>query len=70
MFTDECKFDLGAYTRDWIRLDSESQKKLKNGDLNVYDLINRTTRKFEPCVMVAGVYLIMASVISFSLKEP
>ena len=54
MFTDECKFDLGAYTRDWIRLDSESQKKLKDGDLDVYDLINRPTRKFEPSIMVAG----------------
>ena len=54
MFTDECKLDLGAYTRDWIRLDSESQKKLKAGDLNVYDLINRPTRKSEPSIMVAG----------------
>ena len=54
MLTDECRFDLGAYTRDWIRLDSESQKKLKVGDLNVYDLINRLTREFESSIMVAG----------------
>ena len=29
MFTDECRFELGSYTRDWIRLDSESKKKIK-----------------------------------------
>ena len=40
MFTDECRFDLGAYTRDWIRLDSDLSQKLKNGNPKVYDLIN------------------------------
>ena len=54
MFTDECKFDLGSLNKRWIRLDSESQKKLKDGDLNVYDLINRPTKKFEPGIMIAG----------------
>ena len=29
MFTDECRFELGSYTRDWIRLDSESKKNWK-----------------------------------------
>ena len=41
MFTDECRFYLGAYTRDWIRLDSDAKNKLKKGDTKVYDLINR-----------------------------
>ena len=54
MFTDECRFDLGAYTRDWIRLDSNSKAKLKNGNPEVYDLINRSLKKFEPSIMVAG----------------
>lgn len=55
MFTDECRFDLGAYTWDWIRLVSDSKKKLKEGDTCIYDLINRAKRKFEPSIMVAGV---------------
>lgn len=54
MFTDECRIDLGAYTRDWVRLDSEFQQKLKNGNTEVYNLINRATKKFEPSIMVAG----------------
>ena len=29
MFTDECRFELGSYTRNWIRLDPESKKKIK-----------------------------------------
>ena len=28
MLADECRFNFGAYTRDWIRLDSNSQQKL------------------------------------------
>ena len=54
MFTDECRFYLGAYTRDWIRLDSDAKNKLKKGDTKVYDLINRPIRKYEPSIMVAG----------------
>ena len=54
MFTDECRFELGSYTRNWMRLDSESKKKLKNGENEVYDLINRAAKKFEPSIMVAG----------------
>ena len=54
MFTDECRFDLGSYTRDWIRLDANYQEKLKNGNTNVYNLINRSLKKFEPSIMVAG----------------
>ena len=53
MFTDECRFELGSYTRDWIRLDPESKQKLKDGDNDIYDLINRSARKFEPSIMVA-----------------
>ena len=54
MFADECRFDLGAYTRDWIRLDSDFTQKLKNGNPEAYDLINRSIKKFEPSIMVAG----------------
>ena len=54
IFTDECKFDLGSYTRDWIRLDANYQQKLKDGNTNAYNLINRSLKKFEPSIMVAG----------------
>ena len=54
MFTDECRFYLGAYTREWIRLDSDTKKKLKKGDTEIYYLINRPIRKYEPSIMVAG----------------
>ena len=30
LFSDECRFDLGSYTRDWIRFDFNFQQKLKN----------------------------------------
>ena len=32
IFSDECKFDLGSYARDWIRLDVNYQKKWKEGN--------------------------------------
>ena len=54
MFTDECIIDLSSYTNDSIRLTPEAKEQLKNGDKQVYELINRPTRKFEKCLMIAG----------------
>ena len=54
MFTDECIINLNSYTRDWIRLDSEAQEQLRNGDKEVYKLINRQTKKYEKALMIAG----------------
>ena len=54
LFTDECRFDLGSYTRDWIRLDFNFQQKLKNWNSSAYNLINRSLKKFEPSIMVSG----------------
>jgi len=54
MFTDECIINLNSYTRDWIRLDSEAQEQLRNGDKEVYKLINRQTKKYEKSLMIAG----------------
>ena len=54
MLADECRFNFGAYTRDWIRLDSNSQQKLKNGNAEIYNLISRSIKKFEPSIMVDG----------------
>ena len=36
------------------KLDSDFSQKLKNGNPKVYDLINRSIKKFEPSLMVAG----------------
>ena len=54
MFTDECIIDLSTYTNDSIRLDPKAQEQLKNGDREVYELINRENRKFEKSLMIAG----------------
>ena len=54
MFTDECKVSLSSYTNDWIRLEPEIQKKLKNGEKEPYELINRSIKKFEDSVMISG----------------
>ena len=54
MFTDECIIDLSSYTNDSIRLDPKAQEQLKNGDREVYKLINRENRKYEKSLMIAG----------------
>ena len=52
MFTDECKFDLGTYCRDAIRLHPEVKNKLKIGDEEAHKLVVRPARKFENSVML------------------
>ena len=54
MFTDETKIDLSPFLRDSIRLTRGTQNKLKQGELDIYNLINREEKKFEPSVMIAG----------------
>ena len=53
-FTDETQIDLCNFTNDAIRLSKENQKRLDNGELDVYDLITRPVKKFEKSIMVAG----------------
>ena len=53
-FTDECSIDLSPYTKDWIRLEPDEAKKLKDGDLSVYNLVNRQERKFEKSLVIGG----------------
>ena len=53
-FSDETKIDMGSYFNDSIRLTKENKEKLKKGSQEVYNLINRPQRKFEPSIMVAG----------------
>ena len=54
MFTDECKVSLSCYTNDWIRLDPDMKKKLKQGEKDAYELINRPSKKFENSIMISG----------------
>ena len=54
MFTDETKIELGNYTNDSIRLSPKTREKLRKGEKEAYELINRPERKFEKSLMVAG----------------
>ena len=54
MFTDETKIELGNYTHDFIRLSPQTREKLKNGEEEAYNLVNRPQRKFEKSLMLAG----------------
>ena len=54
MFTDECKVSLSSYTNNWIRLEPDMKKKLKQGEKEAYELINRPIKKFENSIMIAG----------------
>ena len=39
-----------------MRLSKENEKRLENGELDVYELITRPVKKFEKSIMVAGVF--------------
>ena len=54
IFTDETRFEIGSYIHDSIRLSKETNQKLKEGQKEAFELINRPTRKFEPSIMVSG----------------
>ena len=54
LFTDETAIDMGSYTNDSIRLSKENREKLRKGEKEAFDLINREEKKFEPKIMVAG----------------
>ena len=53
MFTDECKISLSPNTHDWIRLEPSMQEKLRKGEKEAYDLINRPIKKFEDSIMIS-----------------
>ena len=53
-FSDETKIEMGSYINDSIRLSKENQDKLKKGEQEVFDLINRPQKKFELSIMIAG----------------
>ena len=54
MFTEETKIDFSPFTRDSIRLTKENTTKLKNGNVDIYELISRQKRKIELSIMIAG----------------
>ena len=55
-FIDETKIEMGPYINDSIRLTKESKEKLKKGQKEAFDLVNRPQRKFELSIMVGGIY--------------
>ena len=54
LFTDETQIDMGSYTKDSIRLSKANKEKLAKGEKEVFNLINREEKKFEPSIMIAG----------------
>ena len=53
-FTDETGIDLNPFSYDYIRLYPEELKKLREGDPELCELVNRQVKKFEKGIMVAG----------------
>ena len=53
-FTDETKVSMGSFAKDLIRLSDDTKKKLKNGEEEGFDLINRPEKKYELSIMIAG----------------
>ena len=46
-FSDETKIEMGAYVNDHIRLSKDSKEKLKKGDEDSFDLINRAQKNLN-----------------------
>ena len=54
-FTDETRMDTGPNTKgESIRVSSKIKNKMKKGDEEGYQKINRETKKFESSIIVAG----------------
>ena len=54
IFTDETRIEMGSYIHDSIRLSKETNQKLKEGQKDAFELINRPRRKYEPSIMISG----------------
>ena len=47
LFTDETVIDMGSYTHDSIRLSKENREKLRKGEKEAFDLINREEKNLN-----------------------
>ena len=54
LFTDETKIELGSFINDSIRVSEETKEKLKKGETEAFEKLNRPQRKFEPSIMIGG----------------
>ena len=45
-FTDESQMDCSPFVNEHIRLSPENQEKMKNGDIEALNLVNKQTDKF------------------------
>ena len=46
---------MGSFIKDSIRLSKESREKIKSGQKEGFDLINRPKKKFEKSIMILGI---------------
>lgn len=54
LFADEAKFEMGSFIKDSFRLSQETKEKLKKGENEAFEKINRPEWKFEPFIMIVG----------------
>ena len=55
--------DCKQFVNEYIRLTKENQEKMKNGDIETLNLVNKQSDKFPKKIIIAGDYLIMALAI-------
>ena len=53
-FTDECIIDCNPFVNEKIRLSQENTEKLKKGDPEAFELINKEADKFPKKILIAG----------------
>ena len=53
-FTDECIVDCNPFVNEKIRLSKENTEKLKKGDPEAFELINKEADKFPKKILIAG----------------
>jgi len=53
-FTDESQMDCSPFVNEHIRLSPENQEKMKNGDIEALNLVNKQADKFPKKILIAG----------------
>ena len=53
-FTDESQMDCNPFVNEQIRLSLENAQKLKKGDPDALNLLNKDAEKFPKKILIAG----------------
>ena len=53
-FTDESQMDCNPFVNEHIRLSPENQEKMKNGDIEALNIVNKQADKFPKKILIAG----------------